>query len=112
MTTFCIQVQPDRVPGLDMERVRSLCRLVTSNRSLTERYGIVEGVAVARYVNLMFDTAQPSELWELLKSIFYEDSMVGPDMAHASLTLCEGDRGWDDCIVLHHFDPEVEIDQI
>jgi len=26
--------------------------------------------------------------------------------------MCEGENGWDDYRLLHHFDPEVEIDEI
>ncbi len=115
MTTFCIQVQPDRAPELDMERVLSLCRLATSRRVLVERHSIVEGVDDAGkgpHVNLVFDTAEPRALWDLLRSLFYEDSMVGPALATASLVMCEGEDGWDDYRVLHHFDPQVEIDEI
>ena len=112
MTTFCIQIQTDRVPDLDMERVRSLCRLATSRRVLVERHSVVEGTEKGPHVNLMFETAQPEELWALLISLFYEDSMVGPQLAAASIAMCEGKVGWDDYRLLHHFDPEVEIDRI
>ena len=112
MTTFCIQVQPDRAPDLDMERVRSLCRLISSRRALVVRHSIAEGVDKGRYVNLMFDTAQPRELWGMLHSIFYEDAIIGSGLALASMAMCEGDQGWDDYRLLHHFDPEVETDTL
>lgn len=112
MTTFCIQVQPDRAPALDMDRVRSLCRLVTSRRALAERHSIVDGTGKDQHVTLIFETGQPQEFWALLQAVFYEDIKVGRDMVQASLALCEGDQGWDDCLVLHHFDPEVQTDRL
>ena len=112
MTTFCIQIQPSRAPDLDMDRVRSLCRLVSSRRALVDRHSIAEGVDNGRYVNLMFDTAQPADLWAMLSSIFYQDGMVGAGLARASMAMCEGDQGWDDYRLLHHFDPEVELDTL
>lgn len=112
MTTFCVQVHPDRAPGLDLERLQALCRLVTSRRALAEYHSIVDGTDEGQHLNFIFETGQPQEFWALLQSVFYEDVRVGPDMARASLTLCEGDQGWDDCLVLHHFDPEVETDTL
>jgi hypothetical protein len=112
MTTFCLQIQPDRAPGLDMDRVRSLCRLVTSRRALARNHSIVDGTDKGQHLNFIFETGQPAEFWALLQSVFYEDTLIGPAMARASLALCEGDQGWDDCLVLHHFDPEVETDTL
>lgn len=95
-----------------MDRVRQLCRLITARRALVERHSIVEGVDKGRYVNLMFDTDQPGALWEMLQTVFYEDAKVGPNIVKASMTMCEGDHGWDDYRLLHHFDPEIELDTL
>ncbi len=112
MTAFCIQVRPDRAPALDMDRVRSLCRLVMSRRALAKYHSIVDGTEKGQNLSLIFETEEPEEFWALLQTVFYEDIKVGTDMVQASLALCEGKHGWDDCLVLHHFDPEVETDTL
>ena len=112
MTAFCLQILPDRAPDLDLDRVRQLCRLITARRALAERHSIVEGSDKQRYVNLVFETDQPGALWEMLRSVFYEDVKVGIALKTASMAMCEGESGWDDFRLLHHFDPEIELDTL
>jgi hypothetical protein len=52
---------------------------------------------------------QAAALWDLLRSRFYDDSEFGPHMRKASMALCSSDEGWDDYVILYHFDPLVKV---
>jgi len=110
MSTLCIQIQPNRAPEMDMARVRALGEEVASDKVLVERFSIVQGEDGGPYVNLMFETERLAELWKLLSVKLYEDRGVGAGMARASMSTCEGKHGWDDYLLLYHFDPEIKLD--
>ena len=48
----------------------------------------------------------------MLQSVFYEDVQVGTLLKAASMAMCEGESGWDNFRLLHHFDPEIELDTL
>ena len=55
------------------------------------------------YVNITFQTDDPKKLnkWAL--------EQLG-DLKKIAIIVCEGDFGWDDYLLLHHFDPEEKLD--
>lgn len=112
MSTLCIQVQPNRVPDIDMARVRALGDGVASNKDLVSRFAVVEGEDKGPYANLMFETTELKKLWHLLQGTLYKDKMVGSALSQASMAMCEGKDGWNDYLLLYHFDPSVKLDNI
>ena len=43
MSTLCIQVQPNRATGINMERVRTLSETIAANKELVTHFAVVEG---------------------------------------------------------------------
>jgi hypothetical protein len=35
-----------------------------------------------------------------------------PALANIAIVVCQGERGWDDYLLLHHFDSSVPLDQL
>lgn len=109
MTEFCIQIHPGRAGDLDLDAVRALCAALAKDDGLVRRHVVVEGEDDGPYVNLMFDTERPKELWSLLQQRLYQSSAVGAPMRRGSMAMCQGKRGWDDYLLLHHYDPAVPV---
>lgn len=109
MSALCIQVQPNKVPDIDMERVRALGEAVSSDKTLVSRFAIVEGEDKDPYSNLMFETQELQKLWRLLQDVMYRDKKVGLALSQASMAMCEGNDGWNDYLLLYHFDPSVQL---
>jgi hypothetical protein len=112
MTIFCIQVQPDRAPGLDIGRVRGLCVQLASDKALIERHGVIEGDDGGPYLNLMFETPDAAKFWKMVETKIYGDHVVGGPMSQASLATCTGEHGWDDYLLLHHYDQGLQLDSL
>jgi hypothetical protein len=108
---LCIQVHPDRVTGLNMNAVRLRCEALASN-PLVHRFAQSEGVDSGRYVNIMFETADITALWSLVWREIYSDVAVGLPMRLASIATCQGKQGWDDYLLLHHYDPAQKLDHL
>src|SRR5262249_43289347 len=110
--TLCIQVQPNRAPDINLARVRSICDGLASRKDLVARFAAIEGRDKGPYVNLMFETGNPRELWKLLRTRLYRDKAVGAALARASMAVIEGKQGWDDYYLLFHFDPDVPVEKL
>lgn len=112
MTIFCIQVQPDRAPGIDIGRVRDLCKQLSSDHALVDRHGVIEGDDEGPYLNLMFETASAAKFWKQFEANIYTDPIVGEPMNQASMATCTGEHDWDDFLLLRHYDKKLPLDQI
>jgi hypothetical protein len=112
MSTLTIQVQPAKSPDIDMARVRELGEVVATDKTLVSRYAVVEGEDKGPYSNLMFETSELKRLWGLLQDTLYKDEQVGSAMSKASMAMCEGSDGWNNYLLLYHFDPSVKLDSI
>jgi len=112
MPDFCIQIHPHRSSELDLDGVRSRCEGLASNSQLILRFAFVDGTDGHYYANLIFETNDPGELWILLQQRLYQSSEFGGALAKSSMAMCEGERGWDDYLLLHHYDPAVQLDRL
>jgi len=128
MSVFCIQVQMSRAPVIDLAFIRETAaqlgangtarlwpatRPTRSRRGLFTRYSEEEGSDQAEhYVNLYFDAPSTADAWPVIRSILYEDSRLGPFLEKSSIATCQGQNGWDDYLLLHHFRPTVSRDRL
>ena len=102
MKVLNVQLQPDRSPTLDVSA--TVARL----GALTSASRISESEDGGRYVNITFEAADPTELWAAVQEHLRADA----GLAGAAIVVCQGERGWDDYLLLHHFDPIEPLDQM
>jgi hypothetical protein len=112
MTDFCIQIHPHRSSELDLDGVRARCEGLANNSQLIRRFAFVDGTDRHDYANLIFETSDVGELWTLLQQRLYCSSEFGGALAESSMAMCEGQRGWEDYLLLHHYDPAVQLDRL
>ncbi|WFU56884.1 hypothetical protein QA639_04990 [Bradyrhizobium pachyrhizi] len=110
MTEFCIQIHPRRGPQLDLAKVLSQFEHLSTDASWIRRRSTERGRDGHAYVNLTFETDYPKLFWQLLYEQFYQTTALGQFMRAASIVTCEGRRGWDDYLLLDHFDAGVTCD--
>jgi len=102
MKRLSIQLQPARSPELNLaEAVAKLSSLAPDVRA-------TEHQEKGPYVNVDFKTADLSGLWQSVREVLE----ALPGLNRAAIVVCEGDRGWDDYLLLHHFDPEEKVDAL
>lgn len=111
MVDFCLHIQPNRAPSLDMADVRRACETIAA-AGFVERHKEIVGEDRGPYVNHMFATACPPLLWRALREQLLDDARLGPLLKAASMTMCEGADGWNDYLLLHHFDPDQPLDRL
>ncbi|WP_018150909.1 hypothetical protein [Leeia oryzae] len=112
MTTFCIQIQPDRAPGLDLATLKQFCETLAAEQPAIERFGLIEGDDEGPFINLMFETDDEFALWKLVKKQLFKHPVFGKVLKQACMVLCSGEEGWDDYLLLHHYDETIECDAL
>jgi hypothetical protein len=105
-----IQVQPERSGALDMLRLKNAVQSLANDRGLIAGFEVKEGDDEGPYVNFTFAAHDAARLWTRIKDDLLQHPDFGGDLSHASIVICEGEHGWDDYLLLHHFDPKYPLD--
>jgi hypothetical protein len=103
-------VQPDLSPGLDLGGVLAL--FSTAAELADSELEITQGNDDGPYINYDFRTRDLARLWEVLQTQVFLDRAIGPALARASIATCEGNHGWDDYLLLHHYDRSLALDTL
>ena len=99
-------VRPDRVAmQFRLERIATSSSLVTGHRF---NNGNDEG----DYFNFDFDTSQPAALWTKIQEVVYDSSPFGQDVRRSSMGICTGHNCWEDYLLIHHWDPDKDLDEV
>jgi hypothetical protein len=105
MKALHIQLQPELSPELDVTAAITLLRLV--GELAGTRPQVTEGFDNGRFINLEFAPEDTAGLWASVR----EELSKVPGLADAAIVCVQGERGWDDYLLLHHFDKAVPRDQ-
>jgi len=109
MHTLCCQIQIDRLVTITEAQVNEFClALVAQIPKVTFESGEDDG----RYVNLFADSDDAVAIWNSIETILLSDRMIGEEVRTASIVTITGPNGWDDYLLLHHFDPSEPLDTI
>jgi hypothetical protein len=102
MKRLHVQIQPARLPDLNVSEA------VAQLKSLDGRARVTEGEDNGPYINVDFKTPDLPGLWKFLREVVH----AVPGLARAVIIVCEGEQGWDDYLLLHHFDPDEMVDSL
>jgi hypothetical protein len=102
MRVLNVQLQPARSPTLNV--TATVARL----SGLTDEVLVSEGEEGGRYVKVGLRTTEVIGLWDVVRELLQADAAL----ARAAIVVCQGERGWDDYLLLHHFDPSQVLDKL
>ena len=102
MTEINLQLQPDRSPPMDIRAI------VASFSALDGSAQVSDGKDNGRCININFTPADPMLLWRVIRE------RLGADrgLASAAIVVCEGQHGWDDYLLLHHYERTLTLDEL
>ena len=108
MRMIHVQVQPERAKRLDVAAAGESFRRIAKNKSLVRRFKFEEGSDKGRYMNFNYLTTEPAQLWRALRSGPFRSGLL----RSAAMVVCEGESGWDDYLLLHHWDRRLRLDSV
>ena len=110
MKALSINFQPNRVPALDVAGV--IFRLRALAAGWVEGLNVEQGDDDGPYVNITYTPRDLAGFWAHLRAEMDRDPIVCAALTRGSIIVCEGEHGWDDYLLLHHFDPDEPLDQL
>lgn len=110
--TLHIQVQPRLVESLDVLGLHRAFQAFASQNSLVLAHRFKSGNDNGEYINFDFDTLRPAELWDQICSTVFDAAGFASTFSQASIAICTGQNGWDDYLLIHHWDPGEELDPV
>jgi len=111
MRSLTIQVQPDLMPRMEIASIQEHFQALVGNSDLVNHFEFVSGDDDGPYLNFMYDTMDPAALWQQIQVTIYENEEIGQAMKESSMAMCSSEEGWDDYLLLFHFDPTVQTDE-
>lgn len=112
MRSLSVQVQPDRSPGLDIRQLTATFEKIANQGSLVKHHEFDGDDEDGAYFNFTFETERAAELWRQIQASIYESAEYGVRTKCASIAVCSSEEGWDDYLLLFHFDATVEVDDV
>jgi hypothetical protein len=110
MKCLNLQLQPQKSPEVDIRG--SVQHLVTTAKSLSSTVGVEidEGDDASSHagMNININSNDLSGLWPVVRSVILSDS----SLASCSVACCEGEHGWEDYLLLFHFDEKQVLDAL
>ena len=108
MRRLNVQIHPTRIShGSPDELIESL--KAAADGAVLAFCGQNAGQDAGPYINLSFIAADPVAGWSRMR-VLYDASEIGRRLALSTIVVCEGEQGWDDYLLLHHFDPAEKLD--
>jgi hypothetical protein len=107
---ICLQVQMSLAPGLNPDSLKEASERIAKATSGIRGIGFFEGDEDGKYLNITFAVESPASAWQELKSKLLESELFGSSLRKCAMVVCTGNDGWNDYLLLHHYDPTVGLD--
>ncbi len=111
MKTLNIQIQPSRCLAIESDKIVACFRKFSENNEYVVEFKTVENKA-EDYINIFLSSLSLSKLWATLKEYIFSSGQLDSQIASALIVICEGDDGWNDYLLLYHFDKSEQTDDI
>ena len=106
MKCLTIQIQPER------DSSQEFATFIEYSRKLGRFPEVDINPDEGPQVYLNYFSEQLPLLWADLQQGIYQDPTIGSWAKRVSVVVCEGDKGWQDSLLLHHFDSGEMLDTL
>jgi hypothetical protein len=112
MSALSILVRLDRAREIDTATTKRRLTTVGQSEQVVSRVNVVEGQEDGGYINVTYSSDDLPALWSLVRSALAGGQMRGASLLGCAIVVCTGQFGWDDYLLLHHFDPSQPLDEV
>ena len=112
MKAIIIQLQPDRSDLCNETDALEAIEGVAEALDSVEEVDMESGDEDGPYTNILIATSDLKKTWNTLRTELYEHEELGPFLTATTIVSAEGDEGWDDYLLLHHYDTSEDTDTL
>ena len=107
---LCLQVHPARAPGLNVSALKEAATALAGLVHGVHGIDFTEAEYDGAYLNIVFAAREPLRAWQFIRQGLLESAAFGPSLKASSMAICTGTDGWNDFLLLYHYDPSVARD--
>ena len=107
--TFLIHVHSDRLLLLEEPDIIDAGKRI--EHAWPEDCSVTTGDDDGRYIDILIRSNSPTETWDRIADHFLGTDFLSTEIRISSIVTVTGDAGWDNYLLLHHFDPNEKLDQ-
>ena len=105
---MCIQIHTKLLTFDALEKIKAALYAMVGSEALEVEIEL--GDDGGPYMNYLFETNNLIKLWETVRRKIFEEKVIGQSIKDASIVTAEGESGWSDYLLLHHFDHSQKLD--
>lgn len=105
-----IQIQPDLLSTPSKDLIIQDFIKFLNEISPVGHCSVSTGDEDGSYINIELQSGDVQRLWEKIQNELSINSNDFSVLAKGIVVVCEGDKGWDDYLQLHHYDPSEKLD--
>jgi hypothetical protein len=109
---LCVQIQPNRAKTLSTRAVTRLMAEIAEAVVEVREFSFNRGQDRGPYINYRFKSRSPNRVWQALGRRAFRNGRLSPLIRRSSIVTCQGSRGWDNYLLLHHYDANVPLDRL
>ena len=110
MRTINFHVQPRRATPINVDALSRLM-LRAALKPEVEMFSIHRDRSLT-WINFCFEGPSVGRVWKMLRSEVLNHRQWGPRLRRSSIVTCEGSRGWNNYLLLHHFEIAQPLDTL
>ena len=110
MPRLHVQIQPELNRGATETELTEILKIAIEPTQPTS-VDVTHGHDAGRYVSIDVQTPHIREVWASVRRTM-QDTRVGRVLSKCCIVVCEGEHGWDDYLLLHHYDASETLDEI
>ena len=110
MQVFCCQNHLEKLDRMSEQNVLDACesiRLMWPDGF--EIHGRSDGDS---FVSCFISSRVPAQTWSRIRQLFIDSDYPGKELSRASIITATGSHGWDNYLLLHHYEQSEEIDTL
>jgi hypothetical protein len=114
MRILSIQFQPNRAPRLKPISVLALMTRVAATHQSIRAFEFQKGNDRGPYINffLTVPVAKLAGAWSAVRAQALWHRVLGAGLRRSCIVTCQGTRGWDNYLLLHHFNSRLTLDEL
>jgi hypothetical protein len=114
LRTLCVQFQPNRAASIKVESVVSLISRIASKSHFVRAFAYQKGSDRGPYINFQFNVLAMNlfQTWSSVRAGSFGHRALGPQLRRSCIVTCEGTHGWDNYLLLYHFNSKLKLDTL
>ena len=109
---LAVQLQPELLAGDASDIVIRELETLANDEGLVSQVKFIHGEDNGKYINVEFECSDVVRLWNAIKEQLFTRNPMGSIFKNGAVVVCQGDSGWDDYLLLHHYDSSVQLDEV